>query len=216
MSSQLIVSNSMLMIIFKCLLESYSAQLVGKKLPWKRASLTNISTQLSTRKVISLKTKNEQSIVEALKQYDRSEHPKGETLPDSMHIYCVRVVTSLLKSGISLNKADGLRELSQENGYSLSSSTHLHQLVPFDLHDEIKDIWQTSVDHFWQHYACTCSWGFCHGSKVGVLNRELASWCFLQKFDWWIYCSPTCGIFIDRAWNSVSYHYCSNAWQGFS
>ena len=33
MSSQLIVSNSMLMIIFKCLLESYSAQLVGKKLP---------------------------------------------------------------------------------------------------------------------------------------------------------------------------------------
>lgn len=110
--------------------------------------MTNISTQLSTRKVISLKTKNEQSVVEALKQYDRSEHPKGETLPDSMHIYCVRVVTSLLKSGISLNKADGLRELLQENGYSLSSSTHLRQLVPFVLHEEIKDIWQTSVDHF--------------------------------------------------------------------
>ena len=91
---------------------------------------------------ITLKTKNEQSIVEALKRYDSSEHPKGETLPDSTCIYRVRVVTSLLKSGISLNKADGLRELLEENGYSLSSSTHLRQLVPFVLHEEIKTIQQ--------------------------------------------------------------------------
>ena len=64
------------------------------------------------------------------------------TLPDSTRIYRVRVVTSLLKSGISLNKADGLRELLEENGYSLSSSTHLRQLVPFVLHEEIKTIQQ--------------------------------------------------------------------------
>jgi len=39
------------MIIFKYLLESYSAQLAGRKFPPKRESLTNISTRLSTRKV---------------------------------------------------------------------------------------------------------------------------------------------------------------------
>ena len=83
--------------------------------------------------------KNEQSIVEALKRYDSSEHPKGETLPDSTRMYLVRVVTSLLKSGISLNKVDDFRELLEENGYSLSSTTHLRQLVPFVLHEEISN-----------------------------------------------------------------------------
>lgn len=84
-----------------------------------------------------MKMKNERSIFEALKSYDSSEHTKGETLPDSMCIYCVRVVTFLLKSGISLNKANSLHELLEENGYSLSSTTHLRQLVPLVLHEEI-------------------------------------------------------------------------------
>lgn len=87
-----------------------------------------------------MKMKNEPSIFEALKSYDSSEHTKGE--PDSMHIYCVRVVTFLSKSGISLNKAISLHELLEENGYSLSSTTHLRQLVPLVLHEEIKTIQQ--------------------------------------------------------------------------
>ena len=57
-----------------------------------------------------------------------------------MRIYRVRVLTSLLKSGIPLNKADDLRELLEENGYSLSSSTHLRQMVPFVLHEEVQAI----------------------------------------------------------------------------
>ena len=47
-----------------------------------------------------------------------------------------------MKSGISLNTADRLRELWEENGYCLSSSTHLRQLVPFVLYEEIKTIQQ--------------------------------------------------------------------------
>ena len=43
----------------------------------------------------------------------------------------VKVVTALLKSGIPLSKLDNLRELLEENSYSLSSSTNLIQLVPF-------------------------------------------------------------------------------------
>lgn len=129
------------MIIFKYLLERYSAHLAGRKFPPKRESLTNISTRLSTRKVKKNIYENEKR-ASILKSYDSSEHTKKETLPDSMHIYCVRVVTFLLKSGISLNKANSLHELLEENGYSLSSTTHLCQLVPLVLHEEIKTIQQ--------------------------------------------------------------------------
>ena len=43
-------------------------------------------------------------------------------------------------SGIPLNKVDHLRGLLEENGYSLSNSTHLRQLVPFILKEEITNI----------------------------------------------------------------------------
>ena len=49
---------------------------------------------------------------------------------------------SLMKAGISLGKIDKLREIFEESGYSLSSSTHLRQLVPFVLHEEIMKIKQ--------------------------------------------------------------------------
>jgi len=105
-----------------------------------------------------MKMTNEQSIFEALKSHDSSEHTKGETLPDSMRIilYCVRVVTFLLKSGISLNKAISLHEMLEENGYSLSSTTHLCQLVPLVLHEDIKTIQQErSGRPFLTHCACS-------------------------------------------------------------
>ena len=75
-----------------------------------------------------------------MKCYGSSEHSVGESLPDSTRVYRVKVVRTLLKAGISLNKADGLRELFEETGYSLSSSSHLRQLVPFILHEEIVKI----------------------------------------------------------------------------
>ena len=51
-------------------------------------------------------------------------------------------MTSLLKAGIPLIKVDRLRELFEENGYSLCSSTHLRQLIPFILHDEVETLKQ--------------------------------------------------------------------------
>ena len=66
----------------------------------------------------------------------------GETLPDSTRVFRVKVVMSLMKAGISLGKIDKLREIFEESGYSLSSSTHLRQLIPFVLHEEITKIKQ--------------------------------------------------------------------------
>ena len=42
------------------------------------------------------KTKYEREITESLKSYDKVFHPVGETLPDSIRVYRVRVVTTML------------------------------------------------------------------------------------------------------------------------
>ena len=52
-------------------------------------------------------------------------------------MYRVKVVTSLLKAGVPLVKLDDLRDLFEENGHSLTSSTHLRQILPFILHEEM-------------------------------------------------------------------------------
>ena len=91
---------------------------------------------------LSLKEKREQGIVAALKSFDSTQHPLGESLPNSTRVFRAKVVTSLLKAGIPLIKVDSLRELFEENGYSLCSSTHLRQLIPFILHDEVKTLKQ--------------------------------------------------------------------------
>ena len=83
------------------------------------------------------KTKYEQEISEALKRYDREHHPVGEHLPDSTRVYRVRVVSTMLKAGVPLNKVDKLRDLLEENARALTTSSSLRQLLPFILQNEI-------------------------------------------------------------------------------
>ena len=52
----------------------------------------------------------------------------------------MKVVTSLLKAGIPLNKVDCLRDILEEHAFSLSASTNLRQLVPFVLENELNEI----------------------------------------------------------------------------
>lgn len=56
------------------------------------------------------KVKREKEITELLKAYDREHHPVGETLPDSVRLYRIQVVTTMLKAGVALNKLDKLLE----------------------------------------------------------------------------------------------------------
>ena len=83
----------------------------------------------SVAKVIA-REKSDSSIVESLQRYEDVHHPKGETLPDDAKVFRVKVVTTLLKAGIALNKIDDLRDLLEGNR-RLSSSTNMRQLVPF-------------------------------------------------------------------------------------
>ena len=47
-------------------------------------------------------------------------------------------MTAMLRAGIPLQKADALREVFEENenGYSLTDSSHLRELIPFLLEQE--------------------------------------------------------------------------------
>ena len=87
-----------------------------------------------------LKEKHQLDIVASLRAYDKEVHPAGETLPDTTRVHRVNVVTVLLKAGIPLSKLDILRDVLEENAYSLSDSSHLRRLIPFILQNEVKKI----------------------------------------------------------------------------
>ena len=81
--------------------------------------------------------KYEREITESLKRYDKVFHPVGETLPESTRVYRVRVVTTMLKAGIPLNKVDKFRDLLEETAMSLATYSSLRQLLPFILQNEM-------------------------------------------------------------------------------
>ena len=52
----------------------------------------------------------------------------------------MKVVTTMLKAGVPLNKIDLFRDLLEEHGYALTTSTHLRQLIPFIHQEELSRI----------------------------------------------------------------------------
>lgn len=83
---------------------------------------------MSDKERLAAKKWQQTNIAKALLQYDSEVYRSGETLPISTRTYRVNVVTTLLKAGTPLYKVDYLRDLLQENAYSLCDSTHLHSL----------------------------------------------------------------------------------------
>ena len=74
--------------------------------------------------------------------YDTRTRLVGDGLPDSTQVYRVKVVTAMLKAGVPLSKVDLFRDLLEEHGYALTSSTNLRQLIPFIHQEELSRIKQ--------------------------------------------------------------------------
>lgn len=55
-------------------------------------------------------------------------------------VYRVRVVRAFLRAGIQLKNIDSVRDLLKESDFSLSSSQHLRDLIPFIQSEEQKQI----------------------------------------------------------------------------
>ena len=99
---------------------------------WRTHPLKSVKHTKGKERLI-LKDKRQLDIVASLRAYDKEVHP----LPDTTRVYRVNVVTALLKAGIPLSKLDILRDVLEENAYSLSDSSHLRCLI---LQNEVKKI----------------------------------------------------------------------------
>lgn len=95
---------------------------------------------INGRKKLAVKSEEDLSILESLHAYDRRVHPVGDGLPDSTRLYRVKVVSTMLKAGVPLNKIDLFGDLLEEHRYALTSSTHLRQLIPFIHQEELSRI----------------------------------------------------------------------------
>ena len=85
---------------------------------------------------LHVKEKREQDIAESLVRYNQKHHMCGETLPQNIQVYWVKVVSSFLRAGVPLSKVDSFRPLLEENGYRLTDRRHLFDVIPFILEEE--------------------------------------------------------------------------------
>ena len=74
--------------------------------------------------------------------YDSRTQLVGDGIPDSTRVYRVKVVAAMLKAGVPLSKVNLFRDLLEEHGYALTSSTNVSQLVPFIHQEELSRIKQ--------------------------------------------------------------------------
>ena len=91
-----------------------------------------------SKEKLKKKEVRERDIAEALREHDNETHRKGETLPAEQNVYRAKVVMAFMRSGIPLSKLDcpDLRNLLEENGYRLTDSRHMLDMVPFVLNEE--------------------------------------------------------------------------------
>ena len=73
----------------------------------------------------------ERYIADMLAKYDKTVHPVGDTLSESVCVYRVQVVRTFLRAGVPLGKVDTFRKLLEENAFRLCDSSNLRELIPF-------------------------------------------------------------------------------------
>ena len=78
------------------------------------------SKHIAGKEKLASKEKREIDIAQALQKYDDDVHPSGETLPDSIRVYQVKVLTTFLKAGVPINKIDDFCDLLEENAVRLA------------------------------------------------------------------------------------------------
>ena len=55
----------------------------------------------------------------------------GETIAGNMQVFRVKVLSTFLHAGVTLNKLELFRELFEENGYRLTDRRNMYDLIPF-------------------------------------------------------------------------------------
>ena len=77
-------------------------------------------------------------LAQSLQAHEPRHIARVKHSPDEQNVYCVKVIMAFMDAGIPLAKLDchGLKDLIQDNGYWLSDTRHMFDLVPFILREE--------------------------------------------------------------------------------
>ena len=86
------------------------------------------------------KEARERDIAVALQKHNEATHVQGETLPMDQQVYRVSVLTAFMKAGIPLNKLSCFRPLLESNGLRLTDRSHMSNLIPFVLENELAQL----------------------------------------------------------------------------
>ena len=82
------------------------------------------------------KESRERDIADAIKDYNKTHHLCGETLPQTVEVYRIKVISTFLRAGVPLSKIACFRELLEENGLRLTDRRHIFDYIPFIFEEE--------------------------------------------------------------------------------
>ena len=114
-----------------------------EELSLKKSSIQKHVTSLkhtAGKEKLAKKEKRDMDIVQASQKYDTDLHPSGETLPEAVRVYRVKVLCTFLKSGVPINKIDDFRDLLEEYAFRLAGRKPMSDLIPFILSEEKKQL----------------------------------------------------------------------------
>ena len=100
------------------------------------------------KKRLARKSSSEVAIALALNAHNSHNHLEGECLPVDQQVYRVKVVSALLKAGVSINKLSCFREILEENALRLTDRSHMANLIPFILEREKSKLKEEIGDRF--------------------------------------------------------------------
>ena len=117
-------------------------------------------------------------ILQALKTYDDRVNPVGQTLPQELRLYRVKVVMTLLRAGIALSKLDILRDLLEEKATRLTDTRHMYDIIPFILSMEKAKIRSEIQD---KHVSIVYDGTSRFGEVSAVIIRYVDDWEVKQR-----------------------------------
>lgn len=133
---------------------------------------------LGSKTKMHVKEAKERDIADAFRAHNDSMHQKGETLPDEVNVYRVRVVQTFMRAGVPLNKLNIFRSLLEENGFRLCDTRHLLDLVPFILSEERKRV-KAEIDG--KSLAVTFDGTTRLGEVMAIVVRFISDWKIQQR-----------------------------------
>ena len=94
-----------------------------EELPLKKSSISyhiKSTKHNDGKKRLEQRKVKDHEIAQSLRKYNEEVHSRGETLPEQLQVFRVKVVKTFLEAGVPLSKIGHFRELLEETGFRLT------------------------------------------------------------------------------------------------